>query len=553
MAEPPGPEGPLRVGPYTVLERLSEGPYGRTYLAAGRGRGRVAVTLLDGAIAQDPDLRRRLAREVAAARRIPGARIAAVLDADTMADPPWVATAFVAGLPLDAVVGRHGPLPAATVAVLGAGAAEGLAAEHAAGLLRGRMLPADVTVAADGPVLVSPAVVRAAAAGATMTGAVLGAPDFLPPETLMSLPAGSAADVFSLACVLVYAATGRSPFAAEPETAAAYRVIYAAPDLAGVPAALVGPLGAALDKDPDRRPAAAELAEALEAVEAPFPGEGWLPDPVAREVADAHPAQGSVADSATRDARLKARPATLVPLPGPPVVPAAPPVRRGPAPPPPPPAGDGPARVARAARRRLAARGAFSAWDMSGATALDTRLAPPPRRHAPPPRLVGRPEPRSGAPSPGYADAADPVGYEEVFYLLDRDLDGAADGGRGPSDTADPRAGGETEPPPWAVGPDVPGVPSAEPAHTDAGAGRRTGLLPALLAGAGALVLAVVVGTVSSEQASPLVLAVLGAVAAAGLAVPTAVLTRMRPLRRRRRGGAGGTPPSGSTESESSE
>ncbi|MDA0563905.1 protein kinase [Streptomonospora sp. S1-112] len=569
MAEPQRPGAPHRIGPYRVLHRLGRSAVGRTYLAAAPDGRRVAVTLLDALAAAEPGLRRGLVREIAALRRIGGARTVPVLAADTEADPPWVATPFVAGMPLDRAVYRHGPLPAATVAVLGAGAAEGLAQEHAAGLLRGRLVPADVLLAADGPLLVSPALVRAAAgdSSSSVAGLGLGALGFLPPETLAGAPAGTAADVFALACVLVYAATGRSPFAAETDAAAAYRVLHAAPDLADVPAALAEPLAACLAKDPAGRPTAEHLAEALRAAEAPAPGQGWLPEPIARIIAAGYPAVDTVANSGTTDAPPKSRPATVVPLPdspfGPavpamPVTPVAPPAPRSTAPPaPPPPDREAPVRVARPMRRRLTARGALSAWDLSGATALDTRLAPAPRRHAPPPRLAARPAPRTGTRSPEYAEAADLADADpaDTADFADED-DVVLPSGWGPSPATDPRAGGETAPPPWAE----PVVPAPPPVPASSRTGAR--LLPALLAGSGLVIAVVLVGTVSSAQSSAL-LWVLGALVAAGVAVPATALgfhAFRRPhvawrANRRRLGGSheDDTPPNGSTDPESSE
>ncbi|MFE2185556.1 hypothetical protein [Streptomyces sp. NPDC059455] len=74
--------------------------------------------------------------------------------------------------------------------------------------------------------------------------------------------------MFSLAAVLVYAATGRDPFShAEeqiPAAALMYRVVHEEPDLEGVAPELVPLLTACLAKDPAARPTAAQLSGWLE-------------------------------------------------------------------------------------------------------------------------------------------------------------------------------------------------------------------------------------------------------------------------------------------------
>ncbi|MFD3683588.1 hypothetical protein ACFWTE_02050 [Nocardiopsis sp. NPDC058631] len=57
-----------------------------------------------------------------------GLYTAQVVDADPDANPPWPATAHIPGPTLHRAAADHGPLPAESVAVLGAGLAEGLAA-----------------------------------------------------------------------------------------------------------------------------------------------------------------------------------------------------------------------------------------------------------------------------------------------------------------------------------------------------------------------------------------------------------------------------------------
>ncbi|MBO0517395.1 outer membrane protein assembly factor BamB family protein, partial [Streptomyces beijiangensis] len=98
----------------------------------------------------------------------------------------------------------------------------------------------------------------------TRTNAVIGTPGFMAPEQIVSSrEAGPAADVFSLGCVLVFAATGQGPFGAGTTTEVLYRAVHAPPQLDDVPDALRPLLVACLDKDPDRRPGTSAVLDSL--------------------------------------------------------------------------------------------------------------------------------------------------------------------------------------------------------------------------------------------------------------------------------------------------
>jgi serine/threonine protein kinase len=101
---------PGQVGPFRLVGRLGEGGMGRVFLGQSRGGRKVAVKVVHPVHARDPEFRRRFAREVAAARQVGGFHTAVVVDAGPGADPPWMATAYVAGPSLAEAVARGGPL-----------------------------------------------------------------------------------------------------------------------------------------------------------------------------------------------------------------------------------------------------------------------------------------------------------------------------------------------------------------------------------------------------------------------------------------------------------
>ncbi|MEU0239111.1 serine/threonine-protein kinase [Nocardiopsis sp. NPDC006198] len=244
-----------RIGPYRLLGRLGAGGMGRVYLGRSPGGRDVAVKVVHPELAEDPEFRRRFAAEVEAARRVGGFHTAPVVDADPAGNPPWLATAYIPGPTLYAAVREHGPLPADSVAALGAGLAEGLVAVHAHRIVHRDLKPGNVLLAADGPRLIDFGIARALdATSYTRTHAVLGTAAFMSPEQVTGASVGPASDVFSLGCVLAFAATGRSPFGEGPAHAITHRIIHSEPDLGGLTGPLKDLVSACLAKDPVDRP-----------------------------------------------------------------------------------------------------------------------------------------------------------------------------------------------------------------------------------------------------------------------------------------------------------
>ncbi|MFD7125795.1 MULTISPECIES: bifunctional serine/threonine-protein kinase/ABC transporter substrate-binding protein [Streptomyces] len=286
-------EDPRAVGPYRTLARLGAGGMGVVYLARTAGGTLAAVKVIRAEHAEDPGFRARFRREAEAAARITGPWVVPVLGADTEDREPWLATAFVPGPSLAEVVGAGGALPTATVRALGSRLADALVAVHEAGLIHRDVKPGNVLLALDGPRLIDFGIARHEGATAlTTTGAVIGTPGYLAPEQASAGPLGPPCDVFSLGCVLVYAATGRRPFGEGGGAGALFRTIHEEPDLTGVEPGLAPLIAACLAKDPAARPTASRVRDAL-AAKAPggpvgpgrvrdpreYPGRRGAPDP----------------------------------------------------------------------------------------------------------------------------------------------------------------------------------------------------------------------------------------------------------------------------------
>ncbi|THA30224.1 serine/threonine protein kinase [Streptomyces sp. A1277] len=256
---------PAEIGGYPLEARLGSGGMGTVFLARTSSGRPVAIKLIHQQFAGDSEFRIRFRQEVAAARRVSGAFTAAVVDAAPEAEQPWMATTYIEGPTLAQRIADDGPLGGAGLRNLAIGLAEALRDIHRVGVVHRDLKPSNVVLSAEGPRVIDFGISRAADQQTlTMTGRVIGTPPFMSPEQLQApRGVGPRSDVFSLATLLVYAATGRGPFDADSPYLTAYQVVHEKPSLDAVPAALRTVVEPCLGKEPEGRPSADELLELL--------------------------------------------------------------------------------------------------------------------------------------------------------------------------------------------------------------------------------------------------------------------------------------------------
>ncbi len=263
-ARPLSPSDPAMVGRYRIHALLGVGGMGRVYLGAAHGSGRAgwaAVKVIRPDLADNPEFRRRFARELEAVGRVSTPHAAALVQGEPRAAQPWMATEFVPGVALGDAVRQDSALPDPAVWRLAADLGSALVAVHQAGLVHRDVKPSNVILGTEGAKIIDFGVAHASdLSQLTATGLNLGTPSYMAPEQAKSGEVTPASDIFSLGVLLYFAATGKLPFGEGGTAEVLFRVVYEEPDfdsLAQISPALRDLVLRCLAKEPLGRPNAA--------------------------------------------------------------------------------------------------------------------------------------------------------------------------------------------------------------------------------------------------------------------------------------------------------
>jgi predicted Ser/Thr protein kinase len=272
VSEVPGDER-LVAGRYRLLSPLGEGGMGVVWRARDELLAReVAVKEVRAPAAlgttDEQRLYARLEREAWAAGRISHRNVVTVYDVATEDGRPWIVMELVRGLALSDVLDVEGPLPPQRVAHIGAEILAALRAAHEAGVLHRDVKPGNVLIANDGRIVLTDFGIATVegTSNLTMTGELIGSPEFLAPERALGRTPGPESDLWSLGVLLYAAVEGNTPFRQNTPLSTLRAVVdeeLPPPRRAGALAPVIAGL---LRKDPAERLSAEEAEHQLRVI-----------------------------------------------------------------------------------------------------------------------------------------------------------------------------------------------------------------------------------------------------------------------------------------------
>ena len=259
-----------KLGPYEIQSPLGAGGMGEVYRATDSKLGRdVALKVLPGEMAQDPERLARFRREAKVLAQLDHPNIVTIYSVEELDSIHFLTMQLVEGLPLDRVIPQGG-LPFEQIVEIAGALGEALAAAHEKGIVHRDLKPANVMVSNEGRVKVLDfglaKDVRGSNLGdATMTsasrtevGVVMGTPAYMSPEQTSGRPLDHRTDIFSLGVLLHEMATGRRPFEGTSSAELVSAILRDTPDpitdtRPDLPSDLARIVRRCLEKDPRHR------------------------------------------------------------------------------------------------------------------------------------------------------------------------------------------------------------------------------------------------------------------------------------------------------------
>ena len=251
---------PTKIGKYDVSGLIGRGGMGVVYKATDPHLDRpVAIKMMTGAFAENPDILKRFFREAQSLGSLQHPNIVTVYDLVDYAGNPYLVMQFLEGEGLDAVLTNRRQLSLLDKITIVIQVCHGLSYAHRRGVVHRDIKPANIMLAKDGGVKIFDfGIAHVGHQNVTRTGQIVGTLSYMAPEQVNAQPIDARTDIFSTGVVLYQLFTNHLPFEGENTATTLLKIVHEPPPplsnfLASYPDEMEQILLRALAKNPDDR------------------------------------------------------------------------------------------------------------------------------------------------------------------------------------------------------------------------------------------------------------------------------------------------------------
>jgi len=208
-------EGSIFAGRYEVIEELGSGGMGRVYHVLDKEvKEEVALKLLRPEISCDEDTIERFRNELKFARKISHRNVCRMYDFNKEEETQYITMEYVPGEDLKNTIRGQKKLNTEKAILIARQVCEGLAEAHRLGVIHRDLKPQNIMIDKEGNAhIMDFGIARSVKAdGITITGVIIGTPDYMSPEQVEGETVDQRSDIYSLGTVLYEMVTGRVPF-----------------------------------------------------------------------------------------------------------------------------------------------------------------------------------------------------------------------------------------------------------------------------------------------------------------------------------------------------
>ncbi len=222
---------PQTIGRFHVIETIGEGAMSMVYKAFDPEINRtLAIKVLRGECAADPEYRYRFLQEAKAAGKLTHPNIVTIFDVGEAEAGPYIAMEYLEGPTLDRLMASGRRVPVREAVIYAIQLAEALDYSHARGIVHRDVKPSNILILGerDGIRITDFGIAHMETAGSaqrTIVGTVLGTPQYMSPEQIEGLPVDGRSDLFSLGVILYQLITGEKPFVSTTLTTLLLKIV----------------------------------------------------------------------------------------------------------------------------------------------------------------------------------------------------------------------------------------------------------------------------------------------------------------------------------------